>query len=70
MLSNRKRCKNQSSLHGFFRKLPSKNVKKSAKDYFIYFFTHYNCSSFLLEMLICAAEIATITMKKITALAL
>lgn len=39
MLSNRKRCKNQSSLHGFFRKLSSKNVKKSAKDYFIYFFT-------------------------------
>lgn len=38
MLSNRKRCKSQSSLHGFFRKLSSKNVKKSAKDYFIYFF--------------------------------
>ena len=39
MLSNRKRFESQSSLHGFFRKLSSKNVKKSAKDYFIYFFT-------------------------------
>jgi len=38
---------------------------------FIHTFTlHYNCSSFLLDADICAAEIATITIKKITALAL
>ena len=35
-----------------------------------HFFIHYNCSSFLLDMDICATEIATITMKNTTALAL
>ena len=35
-----------------------------------HFLIHYNCSSFLLDMDICATEIATITMKNTTALAL
>ena len=52
----------------------NKSDKQKDCDWPVYscfhFLIHYNCSSFLLDIVICATEIATITMKNTTAFAL